>query len=452
MTWVRNRRNRARGRSGRSGAFALSGPHLATPMPIATPQSQRIANLDILRGLAILGILIINLPGFGTYYAAFFGNAPLAGWTPADQATWITMEVAVEGAQRGLLQLLFGAGVLLLASRAMHDDGPVAVADRYYRRNLWLLVFGLANIFLLLFPGDILFIYAIAALALFPFRRLAPATLLVIGLSWAVLDTGLGLAEYAERHELQEQVAAREPAALEAWAELEAGFEPDPGFMAYDRANRMGSYADYAAYARTTWLDERAYTGEIFFQSVPEAFCAMLLGMALFKWGILGGTRRRGTLLMLMLAMYAIALPLRVIEVVQHLRFNPEPRIVWFTEEIARLALTIGHLCLVNLVLSATWGRRLLSPLKAAGRTAFTLYLMQTLVAGWLLFPGFGLGLFGQFGWADMALISLAIIGMQVLLANLWLRLFHMGPVEWLWRSLVELKALPFRMRGQVKP
>ncbi|HEX5693819.1 MAG TPA: DUF418 domain-containing protein [Arenimonas sp.] len=115
----------------------------------------------------------------------------------------------------------------------------------------------------------------------------------------------------------------------------------------------------------------------------------------------------------------------------QHLRLTPEPRLVWFTEEIARIALTIGHLCLVNLLLSAALGQRLLSPFKAAGRTAFTLYLMQTLIAGWLLFPGFGLGLFAQYGWAAMALMSLAIIAAQVVMANVWLRWFAMGPVEW---------------------
>lgn len=417
-------------------------------MPDPAPPFPRNPNLDILRGLAILGILIMNLPGFGTYYAAFFGNPQLAGWTPADQATWITMELVVEGAQRGLLQLLFGAGVLILAAKAMHDDGPVAVADRYYRRNLWLLVFGLINIFVLLFPGDILFIYAIAALALFPFRRLGPAALLAFGLSWAVVDSGIGLAEYIERQDLQAQVAAQDPEAMETWTELEAEYEPDPGYMAYDRENRMGSFADYAAYAQSTWLDERAYSGEVFFQSVPEAFCMMLVGMALFKWGLMTGTRSRRFLLVLMLLMYAIALPLRWIEVEQHLRFTPEPRVVWFTEEIARIALTVGHLCLVSLVLTASLGQRLLSPFKAAGRTAFTLYLMQTLIAGWLLFPGFGLGLFAKFGWAGMGLISLSIIAGQLVFANLWLRYFAMGPVEWLWRSLVDLKPLPFRLRG----
>lgn len=409
------------------------------------PAGERIATLDVVRGLAILGILLMNLPGFGTYYAAFFGDPRLAGWTRADETTWKALELLVEGTQRGLLQLLFGAGVLILAARAMRDDGPVVVADRYYRRNLWLLVFGLLNIFVLLFPGDILFIYAIAALALFPFRRLAPATLLLLGLAWAVADAGHGWVRYQERSELQAGVAAGDAAAVEDWRELEAEFVPDQDFMAYDKATRLGPYAGFAAYARNVWLEQRAYSGEVFFEAIPEAFCSMLLGMALYKWGFFTGGRRRRSLLLVMLAMYALALPLRAIEIGQHLRQTPAPQLAWITGEFARLALTVGHLCLACLVLSFAAGARLLSPFKAAGRMAFTLYLMQTLVAGWLLFPGIGLGWFARFGWADMSLIALVVMAAQVLFANAWLRAFALGPVEWLWRSLVEWKPLPFR-------
>ncbi len=110
----------------------------------------------------------------GTTILAAFEFPHLApNWTPADQAVWGFLEVFVEGTQRGLLQFLFGASALILTARAMRYDDPIGVADLYYRPNLWLLVFGLANIFVLLFPGDILFVYALAALFLFPFRRSA---------------------------------------------------------------------------------------------------------------------------------------------------------------------------------------------------------------------------------------------------------------------------------------
>ncbi len=413
------------------------------------PQRERIDSLDILRGLAILGILLMNLPGFGTYYAAFFGLAPLAGWTPADRAAWTGLELFAEGSQRGLLQLLFGAGMILFTARAMTSDGPVEVADRWFRRNLWLMAFGLAHVFVLLFPGDILFIYGLAALLAFPFRRLPARWLLVLGLAWAAVDGGRGLADYLERHELQQQVQAGDPTAAKAWRELEQEFDVPPEALAADREARLAPFPVFAAYARDTWVERRAQSLEVFFISVPEALCGMLLGAALFKWGVIQGGRSRRFYLVLMLAGYAIALPLRWIEVVEHLRFDPAPRVVWFTEEIARWALTLGHLALVHLLLGLRPGRWLLAPFKAVGRTAFSLYLMQSVVAGWLIFPGIGLGLFAQFGWAAMTAIALAIMAAQVLLANAWLRLFETGPLEWLWRSLVEGRVLPFRRAGR---
>ncbi len=425
--------------------------------PNVRSSAGRIDQLDVLRGIAILGILFINLPGAATYFAAFFGLEPIAGWTALDRWSWAAMEIVVDGTQKGLLQFLFGAGMLILTARAMRDDGPVVVADIYYRRNLWLLLFGLANIFLLLFPGDILFIYAVAALFLFPFRRLAPRTLLILGLLWAVYSTVEGAVRYSERAALQERVEAAEQKqaqglalsnedadAARSWAELQQRFRVDPKELAADREKRLGPFTQYASYMRETWLGRARNLG-IFFQDIPEAFCAMLIGAALFKWGVIQGGRTRRFYLLMMLAAYAIGLSLRAIEVQQHLTYAPGPRVVWFTHEIARLAMTSGHVALVSLALGSVGGSRLLAPFKAAGRTAFSLYVMQTLLTMWLLFPGFGLGLWGRFGWAGMTGTTLAIIAGQLLLANVWLRYFAMGPVEWLWRSLVYFKPQPFK-------
>ncbi len=427
----------------------------ATP---AEARPSRIDNLDVLRGIAILGILFINLPGAATYFVAFFGLEFIAGWSQADRLAWAGMEILVDGTQRGLLQLLFGAGMLILTAKAMAPDGPVAIADIYYRRNMWLMLFGLANIFLLLFPGDILFIYALAALFLFPFRRLGPKTLLALGLIWVAYTAVAGVGRYAERADLQQRVerAERQSAsgqnpdeaatsAVAEWRALEQQFRPDPEALRVDREKRLGPFFDYARYNQHVWLEYRARSLGIFFHDVPEAFAVMLIGAALFKWRILQGGRTRRFYALMALLAYAVGLTLRAIEVQQHLSYAPGPRIVWFTEEIARLAMTLGHLSLVNLMMSASPGRRLLSPFRAAGRTAFSLYLMQTLITGWLLFPGFGLGLWGRFGWAEMAAIATAIMAAQLVVANLWLRRFSMGPVEWLWRSLVHLERQPFR-------
>jgi uncharacterized protein len=194
------------------------------------------------------------------------------------------------------------------------------------------------------------------------------------------------------------------------------------------------------------WID-RAHNLELFFWSTPEAFAAMLIGAALFKLGILQGARSRRFYLLLMLSAYSIGLLLRWIEVTERLAYGPGPRIYWITEEAARIAMSLGHVAAVSLLLKTGAGAWLLSPFRAAGRTAFSLYLMQSLLIMWLLFPAFGLGLWGKLSWVEMVAASSGIAAVQLVLANLWLRRFAIGPVEWIWRSLVHWRRQPFLKR-----
>jgi len=141
---------------------------------------ERIASLDVLRGVAILFILFMNIPGMGNY--AFIVHDPrIPSWTNADSWSWWVQMTFMDGTQRGLLELLFGAGILIMARKAMEPDGPVAVADLHYRRNLYLCAFGLFNAFVLMWYGDILVTYGLAAVFLFPFRTMKPKWLLAIG-------------------------------------------------------------------------------------------------------------------------------------------------------------------------------------------------------------------------------------------------------------------------------
>jgi uncharacterized protein len=169
-------------------------------LPIApVTGNARIDVLDMLRGIAILGIFFMNIPFMGAPLAKIFVDTRSIGWGPADQASWTAVQLLLEGTQRGLLELLFGAGMMVLTARAMRPDGPVAIADLYTRRNLWLLGFGLVDIFLLIWAGDILHIYALAALFLFPFRKLGPKLLLALGFAFALYVLVSGGIRYAER-------------------------------------------------------------------------------------------------------------------------------------------------------------------------------------------------------------------------------------------------------------
>lgn len=342
---------------------------------VSTEKRPRIVALDILRGLAILGIFYINFPSMGGSQS----GPVVSGW--GNQVTEWILNLFVEGTQRGILQLLFGAGMILLTAKAMQPDGPVHVIDSYFRRNLWLLVFGLVHLFILLWPYDILHVYALAALFLWPFRKMGPKSALLLGLTYCIVILIGGLA-------------------------VPTGEESFPGY-------------DPKALEIDVWI-------------VAEAFATMLIGVALFKWGILQGARSGRFYLALTLTAYLVGLPLRL--VAMQGPFNDV--FALDMSELARLATTIGHVGLVNLLLKIPIGEHLLRPFKAAGRTAFTLYLLQTIFGVWIVFPLWGFGLQDRLGSAGLAALASIVIVIQLVLANVWLRFFSIGPFEWLWRSL----------------
>lgn len=429
--------------------------------PVA--RMDRIDVLDILRGFAILGIFYMNIPYMGASIHLFENDVRSIGWTVADRNSWAVIQVVLEGTQRGLLEMLFGAGMMVLARRAMEPDGPVGIADLYYRRNIWLIAFGLFDVFVLLWPGDILHIYGLAALFLFPFRRLSPKWLVTIGLSMALFTAVGGGVEYASRTSLVAQVkvidakvAAKLPL-TKAETEKQAAWQKKLDRPKLDKDEKKlvdtekkarSAGAGFMTYAEFMWGEWIKFVGKgsILFAGV-EAFCAMLIGVALWKWQIIQGGRSTRFYLRLMLVAYGYGITARAIGVCEIFAFAPLPKTIWFNWEFARLAVVVGHIALVNLVVKSAIGARILSPLKAAGRTAFSLYLMQQIIGIFILFAPFGFGLWAKYSWAGLTAIATAVIIAQIILANIWVRFFATGPFEWAWRSLSYLEWQPFRLR-----
>ena len=118
-------------------------------------ETDRILSLDVVRGFALLGILLVNILGFGAISAMAF-NPPLGFLLPSDIWIWGAVELTAEGAMRALFSMLFGAGVLLFLERG-EDRGRL-----HFKRTFWLLIFGLLNGYVLMWSGDILFTYALA--------------------------------------------------------------------------------------------------------------------------------------------------------------------------------------------------------------------------------------------------------------------------------------------------
>lgn len=431
----------------------------AQPTPAAEPDgAPRIAVLDILRGIAILGILFMNVNDMG----ASFSNPDLRhiSWTAADQTAWWLREVLANSTARTLLQFLFGAGMVILTDRIATAAGRRQAFRRYYWRNIVLWLFGLVHIFVLLWGGDILHTYGIAALVAFWFRRLMPRWLLACGLLMATLQ--LCLAGYFGIYRTYERRA--EVAALTAKRD---GGQPLTKTEAQTLAERAKNKAEGAKREKehvaevatedrmrtgttSQWVHEqwrksleRLGVGEIF--SIWDSASLMLVGAALFKLGILQGHRRRDWYVKATLLSYAIGLSLRAWGAWEQTRFDDDPQLNWAFGTYAQVATTIGHIGLVHLILGTALGARLLAPFAAAGRTALTLYVMQTLICLWIIFPPFALGLYGQFGWASMMLLCVGIDLALLWAANVYLHHYRIAPVEWAWRSIVEGRRLPFR-------
>lgn len=420
----------------------------------------RIEVLDALRGFAILGIFYMNLPAMAGPISAMFGSIRDMGWSPADQSAWLFMETFLEGTQRGLLEMLFGAGLMVTAAKAMTPDGPVAVADLYIRRNLWLLAFGLINIFVLLWPGDILHIYALCALALFPFRKLSLRWLIPLGLLISSVQLIVGGIEYVSRTELQqtqasaaekqargEKLTAEETEAKKEWQEKIdkiAGKEPVEEKLAKDEAKaRAGSFGDYAGFWISTYI---LFVGKgSLLGGVVEAFGTMLLGIALWKTGFIQGQRSTRDYLIALVVAYGFGLTARYVGGLEKMSFAPIPKTIWMTAELARIAVSIGHIALINLLIRTGLGHKALKPFLAAGQMAFTLYLMQQVIGIFFLYSPIGLHLPMAPGWAYLLGLASVVIVAQLIFANLWMRWFASGPLEWIWRSLAYCRKQPFR-------
>lgn len=206
---------------------------------------------------------------------------------------------------------------------------------------------------------------------------------------------------------------------------------------------RSGSFGDYAGFWISTYI---LFVGKgSLLGGVIEAFGTMLIGIALWKLRFIQGGRTAREYLVVMVLAYGFGLTARYVGGLERMTFQPGPKTIWMTAEYARIAVSIGHVALINWLMQRGLGRKLLWPLLAAGQMAFTLYLMQQAIGLHFLYSPLGLHLPTAPGWAYLFWLASAVILFQLVLANLWMRWFQSGPLEWVWRSLAYCRKQPFR-------
>lgn len=447
-----------------AAAFAAVAPPpvTAAPAPPAAPlkaqptaSGERITSIDVIRGFALLGILLMNIVGFGLYNRAYDNPTSAGGADGLNLWTWIILHVVAEGKMRCLFSLVFGASVVLLTSRL---EGRPDAADIYYRRTLWLLVFGIVHSFLL-WQGDILYPYAICALALYPFRNLRPKTLIIIGVVFMValaafnitrgfqrLDDYRTARAAAARAERNERLTQQERIAENYYYNLQARRNPADEFLRRDAEQWHGDFLTVFK-ARSRLVLE--------FVSIPyyhpinfDIWGMMFLGMGLFKIGVLSARRSLGFYAGLMAGGYAVGFVVNSITAWLLVDANFDPVVHLFTYcvyDIGRLTVALGHLSLLLLLCQLGWMKWLTSRLGAVGQMAFTNYIMTSLICAFV-FTGYGLGLYGELQRYQLYYVVAGISLFQLVVSPIWLRHYRFGPLEWCWRALTYWQRPPMRL------
>ena len=414
--------------------------------------AQRIQVIDSLRGMAVLGILLMNIPFFALPEHTAMNleiRQEYSGW---NYYTWWIVEMFFHGSMRGLFSMLFGASMMLITrSEGAHG---LQAADVYYRRLLWLFLFGLIHGFLLLWPGDILYAYAICGMFLFPFRLMrARWLLLMAGVLLILLTVKITLTENAPL-QLKKEASAilsrdtsrlapteSERALLDKWQEYfkKESLESKQKLVQEEIGIFNGSYAEIFSYlAGITVILESEWMYHVMFL---DCFIFMLIGIALYKNGVLTGQKSRSVYLAMAGIGYLIALPLGYLELSTKIdtRFDTiaileQTPVHWI--EIKRLFLTLANMGTFLWIYKMGWFRSIYDWLGSTGRMAFTHYILQTILCG-LLFYGFGFGLFNALERVEIYLVAVAIWVFQLAFSRVWLLHFKMGPLEWVWRSAI---------------
>ena len=419
--------------------------HSQSAAPV--PAEERLHHLDVIRGLALLGVLIMNVQ--------FWFRAPGASYqlTPHpwpgfwNVGTDRVLAVLLEAKAMSTFAMLFAVGLAIQMERA--EARGLAYRNIALRRLGALFLFGVLHV-LLVWEGDILHNYALAGFLCLPFLKRSLRTIKI----WLRILAGaatVGALVMSVKLILERGM---QPATGEALAKFQAIVQE----ALVKRGH--GTWLQEAGFRLHSWVRQFWPGAEI--GQAPYYLTLFLLGLAVWKSGVLRDPASHLPRIQRFFSWaFPLALLLGLIALLQTdgvVFLNAHWRVWRFSIPVVLLAAAFGPPFgalawgsgILLLLQKPSWRRRL-GPFAWAGRMALSNYLMQSLVMSFL-FNGWGLGFYNRLGPLAGLGVSLACFGLQALLSHWWLAHFQFGPMEWLWRSITYWKCQPFRLRSWVSP
>jgi uncharacterized protein len=438
--------------NGSSTIVAIDPAPALEPAPRPVTQRERIPTIDVVRGVALMGILFMNISSFSGPLEMYVNPLTVGNHRSYNLFAWVIRWVLFEGKMRAAFSMLFGAGVILLTERA-ERRGSKNVADIFLRRNMWLVLFGVLH-FYFIWTGDILYWYGLTALLfLYPCRRVRFRNLFIGGV--LVLALGVGGDAYfamdgiGTRNQGQaaqalqasgKKLSQDQQDALKKWNDI---LEKRKKEHDADLKAMRGSYLDTLKW-HIQW-GPQVQAKSYYMLGFTDVLGMMLIGMGLYRMGFLTGALSYKVYGWTIAAGFLLSIPINGFQAWGVIRDNFQPESAWWVlYQIGRLTGAVANVALVVLVSKAGLFKWLTSRIAAVGQTALSNYLL-TSISCTILFNGFGFGLYGKLEYYQLYAVVAIVWALNMILSPIWLRYYQFGPMEWVWRSLTYWKRQPMR-------
>lgn len=336
----------------------------ATFVPLNT--AERIHSLDVLRGCVLLGILLMNIAGFGLWSA--YDDPTVAGGADGlNLLAWSSTSLFFEGTMRGMFSMLFGVGMFVLTDRLEKRGAGIDTANIYFRRILWLIFFGIVHSYILLWWGEILYVYGVMGLIVFSFRNMAPKKLVLIAVFLMLCGTLWNFVDYRAVVKLSDNVStaaefrkAGTPLTKEladAEKEWQQRLEKrSPAAVQEANSNMRKGYFSVMTFLAP--LNMEMDTTFFYRHDLWDVLSMMLLGIALFRWKVLSAQLPYRFYLLMLLTGYALGLSINYYE----LRLALDSQFAFegmaqasVTYQFGRLFMSLGHVAIIMLFCKVAW-------------------------------------------------------------------------------------------------
>ena len=405
-------------------------------------KNERIESIDVLRGFALLGILMMNISSFAMPSISYFSPV-VYDIKIMNHIIYSVTHIIADQKFMAIFSMLFGASTLLFINSARkRGKSPLLL---FYSRNFWLLIIGEIHLSYLWY-GDILGIYALCSFPLFIFKNLTPKKQFILGCLIYLIPSFSNYVNY--KYVIDNLDSVEQNAIMQYW-------NPSDENLRKELDVYRGSYkkqVQYRAEMFSSNNENKESSGEIgegiigisiLIDLFSRSFGMMLIGMACFSWGVFNNTLTKSFYKKLLIYGFGIGFPLSMMGLFFNYYFDWHWKYLQFfgrtPNNIATPFIAFGYISLIMLWIRKGSFKNLQEDLRSIGKTALTAYLMQTVIATFI-FYGFGLGLFGHVNRAYQLVIMFFIWFVLIKLCPLWLSKYQYGPVEWIWRMLTHFK------------